>query len=100
MVGDLKAPGPGLPGRTPERRAVRYSDRTFDTLPGEPVVKKGRHRRYEEARAVKHTSAPIQLDDVGFVPQVEPCPECGSDPGLPHATWCLHDEVEEVEEVD
>jgi hypothetical protein len=71
------------------------------------VVKKGRHRRYEEARAVKHTSAPLQLDDVGFAPVVEACPECGADPGMPHATWCLHDEVsddaedvEEVEEID
>ena len=61
------------------------------------MVKKGRHRRYEEARAVKHTSAPLQLDDVGFV-QVEPCPECGAEPGTEHATWCLHDDVEEVEE--
>jgi hypothetical protein len=65
-------------------------------FPGEPVVKKGRHRRYEEARAVKHTSAPLQLDDVGFVAKVEPCPECESAPGEPHASWCLHeDEPEE-----
>jgi hypothetical protein len=63
------------------------------------VVKKGRHRRYEEARAVKHTSAPLQLDDVGFV-KVEPCPECGADPGAEHATWCLHEDAEEVEEDD
>jgi hypothetical protein len=69
----------------------------FNDLPGEPVVKKGRHRRYEEARAVKHTSAPLQLDDVGFT-RVEPCPECGAEPGGEHATWCLHDEVEELDE--
>lgn len=56
------------------------------------MVKKGRHRRYEEARAVKHTSAPLQLDDVGFVVEVEPCPECGADTGEPHASWCLHEE--------
>lgn len=57
------------------------------------MVKKGRHRRYEEARAVKHTSAPLQLDDVGFVEVVvEPCPECGAEPGVAHASWCLHEE--------
>jgi hypothetical protein len=58
------------------------------------VVKKGRHRRYEEARAVKHTEAPLQLSDVGFI-QIEPCPECGAEPGIEHATWCLHDALEE-----
>ncbi len=64
------------------------------------MVKKGRHRRYEEARAVKHTSAPVQLDDLGFV-KVEPCPECGAEPGLEHASWCLHDEVtEDVDDED
>lgn len=56
------------------------------------MVKKGRHRRYEEARAVKHTSAELQLGDVGFV-QLEPCPECGADPGREHAGWCLHEEL-------
>lgn len=54
------------------------------------MVKKGRHRRYEEARAVKRTSTELQLDDVGFK-TVEPCPECGSEPGLEHASWCMHD---------
>jgi hypothetical protein len=64
------------------------------------VVKKGRHRRYEEARAVKHTSAPLQLDDVGFV-KLEPCPECGADPGAEHASWCLHEDLaEEVADDD
>lgn len=67
------------------------------TFPGEPVVKKGRHRRYEEARAVKHTTAPLQLDDVGFVPQVEPCPECEAPPGEPHASWCMHEDTAEEE---
>lgn len=62
-------------------------------------MKKGRHRRYEEARAVKHTSSELQLGDVGFK-RVEACPECGSEPGDPHAGWCMHDqlEVEEAEE--
>ena len=62
------------------------------------MVKKGRHRRYEEARAVKRTETPLQLDDVGFVVQVEPCPECAADPGAPHASWCLHEEEGEPEE--
>ncbi|CAN5500881.1 hypothetical protein BH18ACT1_BH18ACT1_05800 [soil metagenome] len=61
-------------------------------------MKKGRHRRYEEARAVKHTSSELRLDDVGFK-AVESCPECGSEPGAPHASWCLYeDEEEELED--
>ena len=56
-------------------------------------MKKGRHRRYEEARAVKRTSSELQLDDVGFTVQLEPCPECGAEPGDDHATWCLHDQL-------
>ncbi len=61
-------------------------------------MKKGRHRRYEEARAVKHSSSELRLDDVGFK-TVETGPECGSEPGDPHASWCLHeDEEEELED--
>jgi hypothetical protein len=63
------------------------------------VVKKGRHRRYEEARAVKRTSTEVQLDDLGFAP-VEPCPECGAEPGLEHASWCMHEALEEEPEDD
>jgi len=51
---------------------------------GSTQVKKGRHRRFEEARALKRTTEP----------RVEPCPECGAMPGDDHAAWCLHDEVE------
>lgn len=62
------------------------------------MVKKGRHRRYEEARAVKRASSELQLGDVGFI-EVEPCPECGAEPSAEHASWCLHeDEEEEVAE--
>ena len=43
-------------------------------------MKKGRHRRFEEARALKQ----LQTDD-----QAEPCAECGAEPGADHATWCL-----------
>ena len=41
-------------------------------------MKKGRHRRIEEARALKRTTETI----------VEPCPECGADPEDEHASWC------------
>jgi hypothetical protein len=42
-------------------------------------VKKGRHRRFEEARALKRTVEVV----------VEPCPECGAPPDEEHASWCL-----------
>lgn len=53
-------------------------------------MKKGRHRRFEEARSLKRA----------FEVREEPCPECGSAPGDPHASWCLHDseELEDEEE--
>jgi hypothetical protein len=53
-------------------------------------VKKGRHRRFEEARALKRSTEEI----------VEPCAECGAEPGADHASWCLamEDDVEEDEE--
>ena len=41
-------------------------------------MKKGRHRRFEEARALKRSEKPI----------VEPCPECGAFPGDEHKSWC------------
>ncbi len=51
-------------------------------------MKKGRHRRFEEARALKRSAEVI----------VEPCPECGADPDEEHASWCLATEDEEDEE--
>ena len=48
-------------------------------------MKKGRHRRFEEARALKRT----------IEPRVDPCPECGAMPGDEHASWCLYEESEE-----
>lgn len=42
-------------------------------------MKKGRHRRFEEARSLKRSTAVA----------VEPCPECGADPEDEHASWCL-----------
>jgi len=55
-------------------------------------VKKGRHRRFEEARSLKRA---IEIT-------VEPCPECGADPEEDHASWCLYEseELDELEEVD
>jgi hypothetical protein len=54
-------------------------------------VKKGRHRRFEEARSLKRA---IEVT-------VEPCPECGADPEEEHASWCLYEsaELDEPEEV-
>lgn len=57
-------------------------------------MKKGRHRRFEEARALKR----LETDDYA-----EPCAECGAEPGAEHASWCLamedldDDEPEEAE---
>jgi hypothetical protein len=58
-------------------------------------VKKGRHRRYEEARGLKRS--------IEVVP--EPCPECGADPEDDHASWCMYeseelDDAEELEAVE
>jgi hypothetical protein len=55
-------------------------------------VKKGRHRRFEEARSLKRA---IEVT-------VEPCPECGADPEEEHASWCLYEseELDDTEEVD
>ena len=48
-------------------------------------MKKGRHRRFEEARALKRSTEP----------RVEPCPECGAMPGDEHASWCLYEEADD-----
>jgi hypothetical protein len=53
---------------------------------GSRYVKKGRHRRFEEARVLKRTNE-VEL---------EPCPECGAGPETEHASWCLA--TEELEE--
>jgi hypothetical protein len=52
------------------------------------VVKKGRHRRFEEARSLKRA----------LVTSHRRCPECGAEPDDDHAEWCLA-EVEELEEL-
>jgi hypothetical protein len=53
-------------------------------------VKKGRHRRFEEARALKRSTEEI----------VEPCAECGAEPGDEHASWCLATEDEDEEQTE
>jgi hypothetical protein len=52
---------------------------------GSTQVKKGRHRRFEEARALKRSTEP----------RVEPCPECGAMPDDEHASWCLYEEADD-----
>lgn len=47
-------------------------------------MKKGRHRRFEEARALKRSNEVI----------LEPCAECGAEPETEHASWCLAGEEE------
>ena len=68
-------------------------------------MKKGRHRRFEEARALKRSNE--DLEDV--VPDVfgeevetpgEPCAECGAEAGADHASWCMASEYEDEEELE
>lgn len=61
-------------------------------------MKKGRHRRFEEARAFKRTTSELTLDEEIIGGPREPCPECGAQPGAEHASWCLHEELDEDDE--
>jgi len=51
-------------------------------------VKKGRHRRFEEARSLKRSVATADRR----------CPECGAEPEDQHAGWCLatEDDYDEI----
>lgn len=51
-------------------------------------MKKGRHRRFEEARSLKRSVATANRR----------CPECGAEPEDKHASWCLaeSDEFEQI----
>ena len=51
-------------------------------------MKKGRHRRYEEARALKQASDNFEAL---FEENEEPCPECNALPGQDHRSWCQLD---------
>jgi hypothetical protein len=57
-------------------------------------VKKGRHRRFEEARALKR----ITLES-----SATPCDECGASAEAPCASWCLarvpEDDLEDPDDV-
>ena len=55
-------------------------------------MKKGRHRRYEEARGLKRSIEVV----------LEPCPECGADPEDDHASWCMYEseELDDAEELE
>ncbi len=61
-------------------------------------MKKGRHRRFEEARAFKRRSD--GLDAILDPDDTEPCVECGAPPGHDHAAWCLAGEEDEDDEVE
>lgn len=45
-------------------------------------MKKGRHRRFEEARSLKRSVATAGVR----------CPECGAEPEDVHAEWCRAEE--------
>ncbi|HZU78341.1 MAG TPA: hypothetical protein VE991_00385 [Acidimicrobiales bacterium] len=51
-------------------------------------MKKGRHRRFEEARSLKRSVATANRR----------CPECGAEPDDQHASWCMA-ESEELDEI-
>jgi len=51
-------------------------------------VKKGRHRRFEEARSLKRS---VTISG-------RRCPECGAEPEDQHASWCMV-ETDELEEI-
>ena len=53
-------------------------------------MKKGRHRRFEEARALKR-STDLDISDIFAPVESEPCAECGAAPGAEHAAWCMAD---------
>jgi hypothetical protein len=61
-------------------------------------VKKGRHRRFEEARALKRMND--DLDAILDQKDAEPCVECGALPGADHASWCLADQADDDDEDD
>ena len=51
-------------------------------------MKKGRHRRFEEARSLKRSVATANRS----------CPECGAEPEDKHASWCLATEDDPLAE--
>jgi hypothetical protein len=57
----------------------------------ERIVKKGRHRRFEEARAMKRVS---------LLPVSEPCDECGAAADEKCASWCLARVLDEEDDIE
>jgi hypothetical protein len=57
-------------------------------------VKKGRHRRFEEARALKRSND-LDISDIFAPAESEPCAECGAEPGTDHAVWCMADSADD-----
>jgi hypothetical protein len=47
-------------------------------------VKKGRHRRFEEARSMKRSTSSLHRR----------CPECGAEGDDDHAAWCMAEQEE------
>lgn len=54
-------------------------------------MKKGRHRRFEEARAMKRVS---------LLPVSEPCVECGAGADEKCASWCLARVLDDEDALD
>jgi hypothetical protein len=57
-------------------------------------VKKGRHRRFEEARALKRSND-LDISEIFAPAETEPCAECGAEPGDDHASWCMADTADD-----
>jgi hypothetical protein len=77
-------------------RAAGYTVVTAPVDTWERLVKKGRHRRFEEARTLKlGQQSQTTVRDADGAP--EQCAECGADPRQGHASWCLA-EAEELDE--
>ncbi len=62
-------------------------------------MKKGRHRRFEEARSLKRSlEGPKYL--TGEERPKEACAECGAKPTEEHASWCLAESEDILDEED
>jgi len=76
----------------PARPAIHFHAER--NLRGSWPVKKGRHRRFEEARALKRSND-LDLTAIFDPADAEPCPECGTEPGDDHAAWCMADSADD-----
>ncbi|MGH9111212.1 MAG: hypothetical protein ACRDZN_02775 [Acidimicrobiales bacterium] len=57
-------------------------------------MKKGRHRRFEEARALKRSND-LDITTIFDRADAEPCPECGAEASAEHASWCMFDAADD-----